>query len=241
MGILKSKEIYSIGIDCAYDQEDGSMHSSNNVISRSFDVDKQEGRIKAKGNLREFVFTTDELLSYKNSFELVAYMFREDKEYQFYNLSDGAFIEGIEPKEIALLEIDSFPTLDKKSINKTILETYNIAKDIHFKEDMEYLSAIEKLFKKNLKANFKTRDSLIGTQIELLSNVFDIMTKTSRPIFAYLLMELIEVSGIYVYFYLNVRGNHLSNPQKLNNINIKWINLAIKVLQDIQDCFNCVD
>ena len=238
LGVLKAKNIYAIGIDSAFDQDTGSMHSSNVVRSMTFDTQNLEDKIKAKGNLRDIVYTTNELLSYKNDFESVAMILNSDNDYSFYNLSDGAYIEGYEPKEITDIDLETLEDVNKKHITENILNLYQVAKQVDYSEDIEYIVAMQKLFKKNKKLKIKNRDMLLSEQITLLSEVFTLIKKTSTPIFAQLIMEFVEVSGLYVYFYLNVKGEHIYTSQKLNNINIKWSNLAIKVLEDIKECFD---
>lgn len=237
MGILKANQIYCLGVDAAYDQQTGMLHSANSVHIRSENIEQVDNKIKAKGNFEEFVYTTDELLGYKNDFESVALLFQNDKNYNFYNLSDGVYIEGFKPLHISDIDLTQFKVFDKNDILKTIDSCAIYAKKKDFKEDLANLNEMKRSLQKHLKVKIKSRDNFIEEQLQVLLKLFDLSKKMSTPIFGIIFIQYLEVSGIYVYFYLNVRGKHIKDIQKLNNLNIKWTNSTIKMLEDMEECF----
>lgn len=237
MGILKVKQAYLVGIDCAFDQNTGEMHSSNVVVTRHFDASTMNEKITAKGNFRDFVYTTDELLNYKNDFESVGFALNVKQNYNYYNLSDGAMIEGLEPLRMDDIQVDTFESLNKQEINKKLFECSLVIAKKNYNDDIEKLDSIKKLLLKYKKNNLKNRDQFINEQIQLLVSIIEITRQMSSPIFAEIFMEFLEVSGIYLYFFVNVKGSHINNSKQINNINIKWTVMALNVISEMRDSF----
>jgi hypothetical protein len=237
MGIVKANYVYCLGIDAAFDQISGALHSTNKVIERSVDVEITEDKIKVKGNLEDFVYTTEELLGYKNDFEAVSLMFKGEKNYKFYNLSHGAYIEGFEPLKIEEINLKEFPLLQKDDIQNLYVKSFIYADVKDFSMDLEKLDEMKKILKNVKKIRFRSRNHFLEEQIKLILSLIDISKEMSTQIFAVILMEFIELSGIYLYFFINVKGKHLENQLKLNNINVKWSNSAIQMLDEMQKCF----
>lgn len=237
MGILKVNQAYLVGIDCAFDQNTGEMHSSNVVVTRHFDTNTMDDKIKAKGNFRDFVYTTDELLNYKNDFESVGYALNVNQNYNYYNLSDGAMIEGLKPLRIDDIQGSEFEDIDKLELNKKLFQCSLLIPKRNYDEDIQKLDSIKKLLLKYKKQNLKNRDQFINEQIQLLVSIIEITREMSSPIFAEIFMQFLEVSGIYLYFFVNVKGKHINSSKELNNINVKWTVMALNVISDMRSVF----
>ena len=114
--------IYLLGFDACIDQNSKKSHSTKIETTeyKSFDLFKEEKvssethLIKVKGNFRKFVYTTnhfkgmiDSFVKMKNNFSINA-----------YNLSDGAFLDGIKPLKPSNLSFNSLYTTNNEIILK---------------------------------------------------------------------------------------------------------------------------
>ena len=106
--------IYLLGFDACIDQNSKKSHSTKIETTeyKSFDLFKEEKvssethLIKVKGNFRSFVYTTNHFKGMIDSFVKM----KNDFNVNAYNLSDGAFLDGIKPLKPSNLSFNSLYT-----------------------------------------------------------------------------------------------------------------------------------
>ena len=114
--------IYLLGFDACIDQNSKKSHSTKIETTeyKSFDLFKEEKvssethLIKVKGNFRSFVYTTNHFKEMIDSFVKM----KNDFNVNAYNLSDGAFLDGIKPLKPSNLSFNSLYTTNNEIILK---------------------------------------------------------------------------------------------------------------------------
>ena len=114
--------IYLLGFDACIDQNSKKSHSTKIETTeyKSFDLFKEEKvssethLIKVKGNFRSFVYTTNHFKGMIDSFVKM----KNDFNVNAYNLSDGAFLDGIKPLKPSNLSFNSLYTTNNEIILK---------------------------------------------------------------------------------------------------------------------------
>ena len=114
--------IYLLGFDACIDQNSKKSHSTKIETTeyKSFDLFKEEKvssethLIKVKGNFRKFVYTTNHFKGMIDSFVKM----KNDFNVNAYNLSDGAFLDGIKPLKPSNLSFNSLYTTNNEIILK---------------------------------------------------------------------------------------------------------------------------
>ena len=118
--------IYLLGFDACIDQNSKKSHSTKIETTeyKSFDLFKEEKvssethLIKVKGNFRSFVYTTNHFKGMIDSFVKM----KNDFNVNAYNLSDGAFLDGIKPLKPSNLSFNSLDTTNNDIILKKAFE-----------------------------------------------------------------------------------------------------------------------
>ncbi len=150
---LKANELYLVGNDAAFNQETGdryasdSSHEMSDLIEEKHIIDdnivSDYDILEVKGNLREKIKSNRTLLTFKRDYELFIHSLDEEtkKTLKAYNLSDGAFMEGLIPLDIKDIDLQ---TLEKKDFNvKEILDNISCTvENIDFEDDAKVLSGI---------------------------------------------------------------------------------------------------
>ena len=101
---LGAEELYLIGNDAAFHQETGQNYATDckNIIKHTLKESEDKNRVSnsdvltVKGNFRETVKTNRELIIFIDHYKM-AMRDLTHLNYKAYNLSDGAYIEGLEP------------------------------------------------------------------------------------------------------------------------------------------------
>jgi hypothetical protein len=240
--LLGTKQIYLLGNDAAFDQDSGTVYSDNQSGNTNIEMDRHNesqlidtygSLLKVKGNLREWVSTTEKLMDYKDDYESSIKYIKNEFDCNVYNLSDGVFIEQIEPLSPKEFDAQNPKNIRKQNLLKFFISNSKKVDEYDFSEDIEHLEEIVLLYKKFKRNKIKDRNDLIYKQLELLVKTLEWSKKMSIAIFGTLFLEFLELSGIYFYFYLNVEGKHLNDKQKLEKIKIEWCNVAIKLLNEM--------
>jgi hypothetical protein len=134
---LNIQYLYLIGTDMSLG-EDGSTHDKghhatqkvdfekqldNNIFYESGKIDFKQQTMKVKGNFNNEVITTpwfNRLIVMYNS---ITEQYHK-KSQQFFNLSDGAYINGFTPKHIEEVKLNNLPTIDKKKLHKKLVSKF---------------------------------------------------------------------------------------------------------------------
>ena len=118
--------IYLLGFDACVDKDLKKSHSTKieSIEYKEFNLFKEEKvssethLIKVRGNFRKIVYTTNHFKGMIDSFENIANNFNIDA----FNLSDGAFLEGIKPLHTSNLSFSEVYVPDNEIILKKSFE-----------------------------------------------------------------------------------------------------------------------
>ncbi|MBQ9273888.1 MAG: motility associated factor glycosyltransferase family protein [Succinivibrio sp.] len=125
--MLGFKETYLFGIDNGLKDKNSDLHSAYNAAYHQGGVDLREGLYEMEdlvpGNFGGVCHST---FLYVLSRDLLAQEIASIRAYDptrhYYNCSDGALIEGAEPKRSAALDFKGRPVLDKRAFKKELFE-----------------------------------------------------------------------------------------------------------------------
>jgi hypothetical protein len=243
--LMGSKNIYTLGNDASFDQNDGAVYSDSVVNHKiildnddkvsSTIVSKRDDLYTVKGNLTDKVKTTRKLLAFKNDYETSVKYITKNFKCKLYNFSNGVYIEGFEPQDTKKINMEEFSKLKKYNLC-SYFERHSVKNmNIDFCDDLETLNKIIKLVKKLKKKKIVDRNQLIHEQLKTLVEILDYIKHMSIDVFGSFFMEYLELSGIFFYFYLNVEGKHLYDRKKLTQLKTIWCESALSMLEEMKN------
>ncbi|WP_455757137.1 6-hydroxymethylpterin diphosphokinase MptE-like protein [Sulfurimonas sp.] len=129
--LLNTKEVYTLGINLAVNQETGQSHSDDYMYGYQTDTENKdklssimqrtENLFQVRGNFRETVYTN--AIMHASVQSLYRNMPVVKKDYQnVYNLSDGSYIYLTTPKHIKDVNTDAYENIDKDKLAVSIKE-----------------------------------------------------------------------------------------------------------------------
>ena len=200
--------IYLLGFDACIDQDSKKSHSTKIETTeyKRFDLFKEENvssethLIKVKGNFRNFVYTTNHFKGMIDSFVKM----KNDFNVNAYNLSDGAFLDGIKPLKSSKLFFNSLNTINNEIILKKAFRKIS-------KNDFTTLELSLINDEKGLIEQLKNLDKL-----ELYSNFVNIYKKNENS----LLLQILNRYFLLVLPYYNYSkqiDNCKANSLLINN------------------------
>ena len=175
--------IYLLGFDACIDQNSKKSHSTKIETTeyKSFDLFKEEKvssethLIKVKGNFRSFVYTTNHFKGMIDSFVKM----KNDFNVNAYNLSDGAFLDGIKPLKPSNLSFNSLYTTNneiilKKGFRKISKNDFTTLELSLINDEKDLIEQLKNLDKLELYSNFvniykKNENSLL---LQILNRYF---------------------------------------------------------------------
>ena len=175
--------IYLLGFDACIDQNSKKSHSTKIETTeyKSFDLFKEEKvssethLIKVKGNFRSFVYTTNHFKGMIDSFVKM----KNDFNVNAYNLSDGAFLDGIKPLKPSNLSFNSLYTTNneiilKKGLRKISKNDFTTLELSLINDEKDLIEQLKNLDKLELYSNFvniykKNENSLL---LQILNRYF---------------------------------------------------------------------
>lgn len=241
--LLKAKELYLIGCDAAFNQETGERYAKDSSHSMKYEdnlsIDNVYDRndiVTVKGNLREKVKTNNVLLSFREDYEKAVFGLKIDFDFKCYNLSDGAYIEGIIPlKKDEITAIAD--NLDNKSFD--LIEIFNDISEIIEEEEITYKSSIQniKIILKNMKKfrklEFTSSNNFLDKKLELTAFILETLRDEKDYVFANIFLKFIALSDIYINFVLNLRQKELNDKKHLKDLGKYWAEAVIDVFNHI--------
>jgi hypothetical protein len=234
---LKPSAIYTIGNDAAFDNDTGNIYSDGMHFNAKAKEDTNNNiglfsTIKTKGNLSDTVETNRKLLDFKlNAEGHLASLKQKIKNIKMYNLSYGAYIEGLEPIIAASVvfdntKIDNKVFLDKLEKSSVIYGQNKFEKEIGLLTMLRSKAQIIKTKKtKDLKVFLKNRLSLYTLQFKILE---DIEQFTFRAMFKF----FSNISDNYINFYISV-VNKKENEKIIEKLKNCWIDGYIEFLNSL--------
>jgi len=241
--LLGAKELYLIGCDAAFNQETGERYATG---SSHFIKDKQkladkktydhDDLVIVKGNLRDEIKTNKGLLSFRSDYERTIFSLKESFDFECYNLSDGVFIEGINPctKE----NINSL-SLSLKEKDSNLIKRFDDICEVMNEEDTNYDSSVKnikliiKKMEKFKKLDFNSSNNFLDKKLEITAFILESLKKDKDYVFANIFLRFIALSDIYINFILNLRQKELNEKKSLKKIGQYWAEAVIDVFNHI--------
>ncbi|RXJ86232.1 6-hydroxymethylpterin diphosphokinase MptE-like protein [Arcobacter sp. CECT 8985] len=248
---LKANEIYLVGNDAAFNQETGSRYASdsshevkdfalqdnneekdNNLVS-SYDI------IEVKGNFQDKIKSNRTLLTFKKDYESYLFALTEDvkKSLKAYNLSDGAYMEGLIPLKKDDINISKFTKKDFDA-NEILKNISCVVKDLDFKDDVKILTKMITRVNKFKKIRVSSKDDLLAKKLDIMIWILEQKKIMSSEIFGNVFLKFIELIDIYINFFLNLRQNGLYDKKNLMEIKSYWCDSTIYVLKNLKRIIN---
>ena len=186
---LGAKEIYLLGFDACVDELSGQSHSnSKDTMSyKHFDLIKNQKissethLIEVKGNFKKTVLTTNHFYGMINSFKDLL----NSNEINSYNLSNGAYLPGIEPLSIKNIKIpndipkDEFKKIVLSLLNKICKNEITIEEEKDLNKEKKIIQEFSNFDEKGLYLSYqnfinkKNSNSLI---FQIINKYFDLIS-----------------------------------------------------------------
>lgn len=228
---LGAKSIYLIGNDAAFEQDSGSMYAKGTTFERDINIDNmndstsknitKDDIFTAKGNLRDFVKTTRLLLNIKDNYEKAYRDLKKLYNFKVYNLSDGLYIEGLEPRKISETAIVN--NTNKHSI-KLNLDQNSTIKPTKVEEKRFILySEINKILTNFLKTDIKNKTELREKKDQLINELIKMLNDQNNEIYMDILLSYESLIGAHFNYILNMEDVNKLNEKQLNYIKNLWL------------------
>ncbi len=222
---LNIKELYLIGMDVALDQKTKSTHDSSYYINEKLDnsdyvfsdfgeLDFDKDIIKVKGNFVDEVYTTRRYQQLIYNYNQVTRSINTD--IKIYNLSNGAFLEGMEPLDVKNMEFNQFEQIKKKKLHKYIQKLF----------DNNSKRGFSKIDKNEIKDDKKIAQILFNiikdsSEISTFNNKFNQIKLAYPTSFIYQILVLyFDLLNPYIDL---IKNNKKFFQQKLNMIQLEQI------------------
>ena len=205
---FNAKEVYLLGLDLALNQKTGQTHSTNHFYEKNYDLSKKN-KLSSNTSLHQNVFPvkgnfTDQVstvslynISIQSLYNKIPLLKHEDQ--TIFNLSDGAYFNKTIPKHVKDIDINTYPTIDKKELFKQIYKTLNQHSSIQLdkndiislKQRLQHTQEIKKYIN-------KYKDNASHTNAD---NYFYNLIKIISVLLRYSGREFNNLTVIYSYFF----------------------------------------
>jgi len=248
MAHLGGKKLYTIGNDAAFHQETGERYSSDSAYSQTEfleiekskeDIISKEDILEVKGNLREIVKTNRSLISFRSNYDNVIENMKEYLKYEAYNLSDGVYINGLEP-----MTKDTFTeysaNIDIKDINFiNIFDNISQVLEIDcYKDDIKIINSIILRAKKFQKQKIVSRDDFLTKKLDFMIWILEKAKELSVDVFGSVFLEYTHLVDSYINFTINLKQKKLYTQKNLELLRDHWAKGVIAVFKDMKDAIS---
>ena len=241
---LQAKELYLIGNDAAFNQETGNRYAKDssyiqmeslNEENKNKDLISLDDVIEIKGNLRNTVKTNRSLLNFKHTYDTTINYLKDAYEYNAYNLSDGVFVDGLEPlsKDDFITITDRSPILDFKC-QKKFDSISSRLKEKDYSQDIQIINSIIQKAKKFQKLKFSSKEDFLRNKLDLMIWILESSKKMEVKFIGKIFLQYTEVIDTYINFILNLRDTKIYTKRNLGLIGLHWSNGIISVFKDIK-------
>lgn len=243
---LGVKNIYLLGLDMALDPDTGLSHSDgyvdNATQSKAEDSDNtsfslRKNKFKVKGNLREEIETIGLFHISITQINIITKKAKEAiPDLSVYNLSDGAFFNGIEPLRIENMNMSEFKLLNKKdfdiSLHKELSDVSSNESteedELYNKEKIEDALSLKELLDSHLSKKYSNQNEFMKLIEQVHINIHNPELKCTDLVKT--LSNYCRHNLPYIVYFFNLKN--IDNPKrhikKLNKILNNQLNKIIK-------------
>lgn len=235
---LGAKELYLIGNDAAFNQDTGSRYSTDSSHSQMENLNiyqdsnliKREDIQEVKGNFRDTIKSTRDLLTFRNIFQECIPLLGDN--YTAYNLSDGAYMEGFTPlkhedinlAECKIKEFNSIEELNKCS---------DIVNDLNFEGDIKIINNIILRVKKFKNLKIKSKNQFMQEKLDLMIWILEKKKELKANIFADIFLKFLDIIDIYINYMLNLDQKDIYTKENINKLKRFWCDTLVSLLKDM--------
>ena len=241
---LGATNLYTIGNDAAFNQETGARYSSDSSHTQTEELDasqrsenliSREDVVEVKGNLRDTVKTNRSLLPFKYSYEVLIDNMKHF-DYNVFNLSDGAYIEGLTPmKKEAFTQICKDNIKVDDDIKKLFDSVSKVLEEECYKNDIKILNEIIQRVRKFQKIKIISRDDFLAKKIDMMIWILEKTKDLSIDIFGNIFLDYTNLVDSYINFALNLKQKNFYTRENLELLRNQWTKGVIEVFKDIKD------
>lgn len=244
MAHLGAKKMYTIGNDAAFDQTTGDRYSSDSyskidiidINTKNTSSISKTDILEVKGNLREKVKTNRDLNSFKLHYDQIINHIRGYIKYEAYNLSDGVYIDGIEP-----MDKDKFIEVAEKIIplNKDVVNICNsISKVLEadcYENDIKIINSIIQKTKKFQKQKISSRDDFLTKKLDLMIWILEKSKEQSIGLFGNIFLHYTDLVDSYINFAINLKQKDLYTQKNLELLRDHWAKGVVAVFKGMKE------
>lgn len=244
---LGFKDIYLLGTDLCIDSNTGSAYdkthsdankhqnitsNKNNIKKISNNIKLDTSKVLLKGNLQEKdVVSNQFFLNIIKNYTLIIEHHKKNKEFNVYNLSDGAFINGTIPLDTSIIKQKNNIKNKKKNIKRLLLDIsshgFNKNDIRNFKNEIKFLKLLEKEVLILKEYNIKEFSQFYTFMQCFISTI--ITHKSYSTLTHTLLLGYIKTINNYInYYYNNI--SQLDSIIILNNTINEWCTQILHLL-----------
>ena len=206
---LGANELYLAGSDAAFNQETGSRYAKDNsrTVMDSLTPEKESGNVSDYDifDVKDKIKTNRELLRFKKDYENFIYHYRNanDKKFIAYNISNGAYIEGLTPLNKKDIDINN---IEKKSFDiKKVDSISTVVDDLETKKDKRLIVSMISRVKKFQKLKIKSKDHFLQEKLDLMIWILEKKKDMSNNTYGNIFLRFIELIDVYINFALNIK------------------------------------
>ena len=243
---MNFSNIYTLGNDCAFDSETGSVYSSGSYFdSKITKIKDTEDKttihhrdvITTKGNFIDEVSTTRNLLSFKTSaeHELEA-MSKLTENKNLFNLSNGAYINGLTPFKVEDIQIQE-DSKDSELLNELFANSLSnkINMENKFKYDIDILNFIKNKLTKDKKKQLTSINDFLQLRLAIYTNIIKLVDNSTTEMTGKMYHELTNVFDNYINYYFTI--DFEITVENINDIKEYWLDGFIYFTNELIDIY----
>jgi len=219
------KELYIIGMDVALNQKTKNTHDASYYVNQKLNdcdyrfyefgkLDFDNDIIQVKGNFQDLVYTTRRYQQLIYNYNQITRSINRD--ISIYNLSNGAFLEGMQPLKVKKIKLNQFEEIKKKKLNKYVQKLFdNNSKNEFCEVDKNGMQDDRKITESLL--NILKNSRLINT---FSTNFNQIKLEHPLSFIIQILVLYFDLINPYVQLFENNKKNI---QQKVNMIQLEQI------------------
>ena len=244
MAHLGGKRLFTIGNDAAFNQETGARYSNDSAFTQTESIEtknesenliSKEDILEVKGNLREIVKTNRDLLSFRNNYDAIIDNMKPYLKYDAYNLSDGVYIDGLEPmtKEEFIESTSKYDSLEM-DFKLKFDEISKVLESACYQDDIKILTSIIQKTKKFQKIKISSRDDFLAKKLDLMIWILEKSKKLTIDVFGNIFLEYTRLVDSYINFIINLRQKDLYTNENLSSLKDYWAKGVLSVFKDMK-------
>ncbi|GEM_PF-889257 len=222
---FKPKGLYLIGMDVALNQKTKNTHDKSYYINTELnredysfsdfgELDFDKDIIKVKGNFQDEVYTTRRYLQLIYNYNQITRKINHD--FNLYNLSDGAFLDGMKGLKVKNIDLEKFEKIKKSDLYEGIIDSFNKSSKINFNKQEK------KEMKKDKKLSIELL--MIARNCKKRNDFYQNFTKISLTCPESFVLQLLSLYYDVINPYVHLFENNKKNIQdKVNMIQLEQI------------------